>query len=65
MRTSTEKAADGWEYTIIDDEPPSFWADAAKHGIHLVIGIRASDTDPDEEAPENPKDDRQQVRASS
>lgn len=51
MDGSTEKGADGWEYTIIDndDEPARFWEDAAIKGIHIVIGLRASDEDPEED----------------
>ena len=52
MDGSTEEGADGWEYTIIDndDEPARFWEDAAIKGIHIVIGLRAaSDEDPEED----------------
>lgn len=51
MNGSTEKAADGWDYTIIDndDEPARFWRDAAVRGIHIVIGLRASDEDPEDD----------------
>lgn len=49
MDGSTEEAADGWEYTIIDDEPARFWEDAAVRGIHIVIGLRASDEDPEDD----------------
>lgn len=49
MDGSTEKGADGWEYTIIDDEPARFWEDATVRGIHIVIGLRASDEDPEED----------------
>lgn len=49
MAKSTEKAPDGWEYTIQDDDSRAAEAleDIRKHGIHIVLGIREDNEDPD------------------
>ncbi len=47
MAKSTEKAPDGWEYTIQDDGRAADRDDILKHGIHIVLGFREDDEDPD------------------